>query len=335
MRKFLWLAIAVIVVVAAWTAGWFWAAGEIRGQVERLAANDGDSAPKFSCATFNVTGFPFRFDLDCAEGTLVEQDLTVTFAGLRASVLVYNPTHAIFSAKGPFAYADAFSGSQRRLDFTGLDGSLRLVSADPVKGLSGEGWRLGRFSIEADDLAVTDTVAGDVREAAAKHVEAHLVDNPAGLDKTAGTSAVANYVTVSDLDLPGLQIAGGNATLEAQLSGLPADLHDFGAPDAIRRWQAAGGELDIVRFSGSQPNPEERFDVAGKLRLNAAGYPEGEINYTTKGVLERFADYVPAVQLAILRGAPQGEGNFSNTLTITDGQVKLLTVVFAQLLPLF
>ena len=87
--------------------------------------------------------------------------------------------------------------------------------------------------------------------------------------------------------------------------------------------------------AGSQPQPEERFEITGALKLNGGGYPEGEINYTTKGVLDRFAQFVPAMQLAMLRGAPNADGSFRNTLTIVDGQVKLLAVPFAQLLPLF
>jgi len=335
LRRFLWLAIAIVVVVVAWTAGWFWAASEATRQVRLLAEADGESAPQFTCGSFSVSGFPFRFDMECQDATLVDQDLTANFAGLKASVMAYNPTHVIFSAKGPFAYADAFSGSQRRLDFSRLDGSLRLTSADPVKALGGEGWRIARFSIEGDNIAVTDTVASEVLEASARHAEVHLLDIPELLDKAAGTSALANYVKAEELTLPGVDVTSGTLTLEAQLTGLPADLRDFADPELVRRWQAAGGNLKIVRLSGSQPSPDETFDVTGDVRLNGGGYAEGQIDYATKNVLDRLTEFVPAVQLAMLRGAPQGEGNFSNSLTITDGQVKLLTFVFAQLPPLF
>lgn len=335
LRKFLWLAIVVVAVVAAWTAGWFWAAGEATRQVKLLAAADGETAPQFTCGSFNISGFPFRFDAECRDATLVDQDLTATFPGLKASVMVYNPTHVIFSARGPFAYADAFSGSQRRLDFTRLDGSLRVVSADPIKGLGGEGWRIARLSVESDELAVTDTVASEVLEASARHIEAHLVDMPELLDKAAGTSALANYLKADALTLPGLNVNSSTLTLEAQLSGLPADLRDFADPEIMRRWQSAGGSLKLVQLSGSQTSPDERFDIAGEAHLNGGGYLEGHIDYSTKNVLDRLSQLVPAVQLAMLRGAPLGEGNFSNTLIIADGQVKLLTFVFAQLPPLF
>lgn len=335
MRKFVWLAIAVVFVVGAWTAAWFWAAGEARSQVELLAANDGETAPRFSCAQLNVSGFPFRFDLDCADATLIDRDLTVSFPGLRASVLAYNPAHLIFSGRGPFASADAFSGSQRRLDFSRLEGSLRLTAADLVKGFSGEGWRLARLSAEADELVVTDTVAGDVFEASARHIEVHLVDVPEELDRAAGTATLAQYVAAEGLTLPGLTLYDGNLTLESQLTGLPADLRELGEPDAVRNWQARGGVLKLLKLAGSQAEPDESFDISGELRLSGGGYAEGQLNYVTKGVLDRLSQVVPTMELAMLKGAPRADGSFANSIAIADGQVKLLTFVLAQLPPLF
>lgn len=331
----MWLAIAVVVVVGLWTAGWFWAAGEATRQVKLLAEADGETAPKLTCGTFDVSGFPFRFDLECLDATLVDQDLTATFAGLKGSVLVYAPSHLIFSAKAPFSLADAFSGSQRRLDFGALEGSLRLTSPDLVRGFYGEGWRIARFSLVADNLALTDTVAGEIVEARSKHLEAHLLDVPELHDKAAGTAALRGYLSTTALDLPGLQVAAADTSLEAELSGLPDDLRAFGEPDALRRWQAAGGTLTLTKLIGSQPAPDERFEITGELKLNGGGYPEGQINYTTKGVLDRFAQFLPAIQLAMLRGAPGDDGTFRNTLTLTDGQVKLLAIPLTQLLPLF
>lgn len=335
LRKFLWLAIAVVVVVAGWSAGWLWVAGEVRSQAALLAEADGETAPRLSCESFNVSGFPFRFDLDCVNATVVDRDLTVSMPGLRASVLAYNPAHVIFSAKGPFAYADAFTGSQRRLDFARLDGSLRLTTPDLIKGLGGDGWRIARFSVEADELIVTDVVAGDVFEASARHIEAHLVDVPEQFDRAAGTATLAQYVTAEGLTLPGLNIHDGNVTLDAQLTALSADIRDLTAPDAIRSWQARGGTLKVASLAGNQASPEESFDIKGELRLNGGGYLEGQLDYRTRGVLDRLSQVVTPINLAMLKGAPQPDGTFANSVAIADGQVKLLTFVFMELPSLF
>jgi len=335
LRKFVWLAIALVVVVGGWSAAWLFAASEAKQQIDRFATNDGETAPRLTCETLNISGFPFRFDVDCVNATVLDQDLTVTVAGVRASVLAYNPTHLLFSAKGPAAYADAFSGSQRRVDFSGFEGSARLTAADPIAALQGEGWRIARVSVEANEVIVTDIVAGDVFEASLAHGEAHLVDLPAAFDRNAGTSGLAQYVSLAGLTLPGVTIADADMTLEAETTGLPADIRAFAHGNPIRDWQARGGVFKLVSLKGGQTNPEEAFDLNGEARLSGGGYLEGQLNYTTKGVLDRLTQLVPAMQLAMLKGAPQPDGSFTNTLTLADGQVKLLTFVFAELPPLF
>ncbi|MGV3491613.1 MAG: DUF2125 domain-containing protein [Devosia sp.] len=335
MRRIVWLTIAVVIVVAGWSTGWLFAAGELKKQVDQLALNDGETAPRFTCGTLNISGYPFRFDLDCVDGTLVDQDLTLTFPGLRASVLAYNPTHVIFSGRGPFTWADAFSGSQRRLDFTALNGSLRLTAGDFIRGFSGETWRLARLSVEGDELTVTDVVAGDVFEASARRFEAHLVDVPEQLDLAAGTATLAEYVKVEGLTLPGVTIYDADFTLDAQLTAIPADLRDLATADPVRDWQARGGTLKLAQLAGTQASPEESFEITGDLRLNGGGYVEGQLDYKTKGALDRLSAVVTPINLAMLKGAPQPDGTFANTLNIADGQVKLLTFVFMILPPLF
>ena len=184
MRKFAALLIAIILVAGLWIGGWFWAAGEIRNQVALLAQNDGEVNPKITCGDLNVTGFPFRFDIECVDGTLTQLDTTVTLAGLRASVLAYNPTHVLLSAKAPLAIVDAFSGAQSRVDFTGLQASARLTSRDLFEGLTGVGWRIANLSLVADGLTWNDTVVGDMLRMSADHLEAHLVDLPEGRFET-------------------------------------------------------------------------------------------------------------------------------------------------------
>ena len=128
MRKILALGLAVLVVLALWTGGWLWAASEIKHQVDGLAEADGEAAPRLACGTLNISGFPFRFDIDCEQLALTFGDHDITLAALRASVLAYNPTHVIFSARAPYAMSNAFTGSQSRFDFKNLEGSARLTA---------------------------------------------------------------------------------------------------------------------------------------------------------------------------------------------------------------
>jgi hypothetical protein len=337
LRKFAALLIAIILVVGLWIGGWFWAAGEIRNQVALLAQNDGETNPKITCATLNVSGLPFRFDIECIDGTLTQLDTTVTLAGLRASVLAYNPTHVLISAKAPLAIDDAFSGARSRLDFTDLQASARLTSRDIFEGVTGVGWRIANIAVVADGVTWNDTVVGDMLRMSADHVEAHLVDLPEGRDKAAHTATLGAYATLANLNLPQLGVTAAQSTLEARLDQLPDDLLELASPDAIRDWQARNGKLTLVKWEGSQPNPDERFEVTGEVTLDAIGRANGQVTYTTRGVLDRLlAGYqVPPLQIAAFKGMPGPDGTSTNTLGIADGKVTLAGFLIAELLPAF
>ncbi len=300
MRKFLALGLVVLAVLALWSTGWFFAAGEVKRQMAQLGEADGETAPRLTCGTLNVSGYPFRLDIECADAALLDQDLSLTLAGLKASVLAYSPTHVVFSAQAPLTLANAFTGSQSRVDFTGFEGSARLKTDDMLKGLGGAGWRIARVSAVADSVTWNETVLGDLLQLTARHVEAHLVDMPERHDKTAGSASLAAYAEVKDLAVPALAIAAGNASLEAELSGLPDDLQAFGDPDFLKAWQQRGGKLRLARLAGSQPQPDESFDITGEASLNAGGPARGRNHLSHQG-RARPAERPPAAAAA--RGA--------------------------------
>ena len=337
MRKFAVLFVAIILVVGAWTAGWFWAAAEVRNQVDLLAQNDGEASPRITCGTLNVSGFPFRLDVECVDGTLTQLDTTLTLAGLRASVLVYNPTHMLISARAPLSIDDAYSGARSRLDFTDLQASARLVSRDTLEGFTGAGWRIANISLVADGVTWNDTVIDDMLRMRADHVEAHLVDLPEGRNKDEGIAMLGAYATLTNLDLPQLGVTAGQSTFEAKVDQLPDDLMEMTNPDAIRNWQARGGKLTLVKWQGTQAEPDERFEITGEVTLDAIGRANGQVTYTTKGVLDRLLAgfQVPPLQIAAFKGLPGPDGTSTNTLGIADGRVTLAGFLIAELLPAF
>ena len=335
MRKILALGLTVLAVLALWTGGWFWATSEIRQQLTILAEADGETSPRLVCGTLDITGFPFRFDVDCEELALTFGDHDITLAGLRASVLAYNPTHLIFSARAPYAMRNAFTGSQSRFDFADLEGSARLTARDTLAGLSGEGWRIARVSVIANQVAWYDTVIEDLLQARAEKAELHLLDMPEHHDAAARTAGLALFSSIAGLDAPGFAVAAANTTLEAELTGLPDDIRFAAEPDALRLLQQSGGALKLVRLAGDQPQPDDRFEVTGEAVLTPAGLINARIEYNTKGVFERFTNLLPMATLAIFRGTPQDDGSFRGELDMTDSRMAILGTPLFELLPLW
>ena len=325
MKKFVFLIAAVAAVLALWSGGWFYAAGEVRSTVASLGQADGEANPKITCTTLNVTGFPFRFDIDCVDATMVSGDVTVGLAGFRASVLAYNPTQARVSALAPMTIADAYSGARSRVDFSAADGSARLIADDLWAGLSGQGWRIARVSLVAEDVDWIDTLVGETQVMRANHVEAHLLDIPEQHDPTAGTAALAAYAALTEAAAPALGIAEGEATLEAELTGLPDDLRRLAADDVVRSWQAAGGQLRLIGLKGSAG--EEFVETTGTIGLDSAARLDGQIALRSRGLAERLGTLLPENLRPLILGGQEGDGSYSQTLTIKAG------VVFSGLMP--
>lgn len=314
MKKLIALAIVVCLVAAGYSAAWFWAAGQAGAYVKELETADGIEVPRLVCGSFSIGGFPFGFDATCTDATVQAGDVTVDLAGLKASVEVYRPTHVLVFAQGPVSAADAFTGSQSRLDFAAAEASARL-----------DGWRIGRVSVVIEAPVWTDTVLGDRLLAQADSFEAHLLDMPERHDSAAGLASLAIYSKTSGLGVPGLGFAGGEATLDAELANLGDDVRAYGDPDLLRRWQAAGARLTLNGLKGDAA--DFAFDASGALGLDSAGRAEGQVQLHSQGVVERLGPLLPADVRGMVVGTPAADGSYSQTLTLAAG------VVFSGLVP--
>ncbi len=333
MKRFVWLFLIVIIVAGLWSAGWFFAAGQVRQGMDQLAANDGAVDPRLTCGTLGVTGFPFRIDIDCENATLVSDDLTVSAAGFRASVQVDNPAHVVFSARSPIAAQDAFFGSASRLEFTGLQGSARLTTDDFIKGLGGDGWRIARISLVGDGLNWVDTVGADLPLARSSHAELQVIDVPELHDAAKGTAALAIYAVAKDVAAQFYNVTNGNGEVQLQVTGLPDDIRRFGDADVLPAWQAAGGKIDVARINGT--DGEDLIDASGTLGLDANHMLEGDITYSNRGIRERLAPFVNAMILAVASGLPQEDGTFKQALQFSGGAVRVGGIPLANLEPLY
>ena len=314
MKRFIILGIVVVVVVLAWTAGWFYVAGEARKTIVALGEDNGSGAPTLNCGRLDIAGYPFRLDITCAEAAIAQEDLTATLAEVRATVLVYRLNQVLLFAKAPLMLEDAFSGAESRLTWASLESSLRLVD-----------WRIARFSLVAENLNWADTLASEALIANAGHLELHLVDVPERLDRMARTAVLAVVGRLTGLTAPMLGVTAADTELNAEVSGLPDELIGYADPGLLRRWQAAGGALKLIGLKGT--DSANFIDVTGDVKLNATGQPDGQVVIKSRGFVERFQDAIAPELRPLVIGNPDAEGSYTQTLTMTGG------VVLSGLLP--
>ena len=321
-KRIIILGSVVLAVVVVWSTAWLVLAGLIRQQVELQAEADGIASPRLTCATLTVGGFPFRFDVDCADVRIVSGDAEIALPGLRASVLVYAPTHLLASALGPLDLTDSFTGSRNQLAWSALQASIRL-----------DNWRIARASISGNDLVWSDMLLGQSVIAQTPLAELHLFDIPEQHDAARQTAALAGYLRASDLAYPGLTLTDTNAEIQLELSGLPDDVRNWGAPDMLQALQAANGQLNIVSIHGT--DAASTLDASGALNLDPQGQLEGQIAITSTGVAERIGPLLEEPWRTLVLGTPSADGSFANQLNFRGGAILSGLVPIAAIGPLF
>jgi hypothetical protein len=316
MRRFVIFGAAIAVVIALWSAGWLYVSSEIRNQVGLLAEGDGQSEPKLTCARLDVGGYPFRFNVTCAEATLVSGDITVVLPQVELAALVFQPTLFHMRATGPATIEDAFLGGRCRIDWTNLEGSLRVADWN----------RIGRLSLVADEAAWSDTLLTETLLGKATRAEFHLVDMPAKHDATTGRATLEGYVLLDGAAVPAWTVADGDLAATVEISNLPDNLLALPA-DPVREWQAAGGRIAVSEIKGTEG--EDTITVTGDLGLSDQGLAEGSIEIASKGIAERSAAFLPPEMLPLIFGNAGDDGLNHQRLMIANG------VLFLGMLPAF
>ena len=321
-KRIIILGSVVLAVVMLWSAAWLVLAGMVKQQIDAQALADGVASPQLTCGTLTVGGFPFRFDADCAEARIVSGDVVIELPGLRASVLVYAPTHMLASALGPLELTDSFTGSRNQLDWSSLQASIRLSD-----------WRIARASISGADLVWSDTLLGQSTIAQTPLAELHLFDIPEQHNAERQTAALALYLRSTALRYPGLTLSDANAEIQLELSGLPDDVRNWGAPDMLAAIQAAGGQLNVVSVRGT--DAASTLDASGTLMLDPEGQLEGQLAITSTGVAERIGALLEEPWRTLVLGTPGADGSYANQLNFRAGAVLSGLVPIATIGPLY
>jgi hypothetical protein len=294
------LPVLVVVLAAAWTGFWFFAASKVDENVDAWRAREAAAGRIYDCADRSVSGFPFRLEVRCSGVSVALLSQTAGQAATQAPITaklgeilvvaqIYNPKLLIAEFKAPAILSD---------------------HGQPAMAVS---WTLGRSSVvglpgtpeSADivfDNASVDRFAGAVQAPTvrAKHVELH--------GRNAEGSTPDKPILESVLQLAGVSILGVHPLLETpfdadirtRLSGL-TDVSPKPWPQRFRELQAAGGRVEIV---SSRVQQGDVISLAtGSLGLTAAGNLDGELQMTVAG-LEKL---IPALGIDKLleMGVPQ------------------------------
>lgn len=321
-KRIIILGSVVVAVVVLWSAAWLVLAGVVKQNIQALAQADGVTTPRVSCEALGVTGFPFRFDVDCLTAHIVTGDIEVDVPGIRASIRVYAPFHVLASAKGPLQLIDSFTGMRNGVAWSALEASVRL-----------DNWRIARASVSGTGLVWTDALFGDAVIAQSPLAEVHLFDIPEQHDAERHLAALALYARAETAAWPGLTLTDTNAEVQLELSGLPDDVRNWGDPMLLAAMQQAGGKLNVVSIHGTDAT--STLDATGEIRLDPQGQLDGEIAVTSTGVAERIGPMLQEPWRTLVLGSPRPDGSHANQINFRAGAMFSGLLPIAAVPPLF
>lgn len=281
-RRILWLGVFIVVVIACYTAGWFWLAGKIEGETRTALAKMEERGVKAECANLAVRGYPFRIGLYCDRVAFAQpaQEVSAAAGAFRSAGQIYDPMRLVAELDSP-ATVSMPDGGQMALDWQTLRASTRLTQTLPeLTSLEGSGLRVG--------------VDGKPQLVSAETFEAHMRPNEADVDLAASFGGlVFDPSLVGDRTVPPL-------TGEADLS-----VKDGLKLLAENRARNLRGQSGIVRKLTLQLGEKGALILSGPYSIDQDGLIDADFKVSIsdpKALAVSLAQVFPEQESKIKQG---------------------------------
>lgn len=322
VRRFLLLAVLIVLAIAAYSAGWYWLAREadrrVAASIEALA-RDG---VEITCANRSIRGYPFRIGVFCDEIGFSDpaQGVTLSAGALRSAAQVYQPFFLVGELDSP-ARLEAVGLSEHGLSALALDweilrASVRLASPLPE-----------RLSLEGRNVTVAAS-EGTSGPSLARldHVEAHMRPNGPDLDLALRLQNL--QLDPSLLQGRVLPAFSGNADIvmtDGAALAAAGDISLRGRSGIIRGATLASGDASLSLEGPFSVDEQGLMDAEFQLAVRD---PEA-LGDILREALPELADEIEAAAAAL-----SALGGESLPLTISRGRISLGFFPLGEIPPL-
>jgi hypothetical protein len=339
-RRRFWLyapLVFVLVLAAAWTGGWFYAANRAGDVITAWMEREASFGRTYACGSRQIGGYPFRIEVRCNEpsATLHEggEPVVLKARSLMAVAQVYQPTLVIAEAIGPMTVTMA-SGEQLFVaNWKLLQTSVRGPPRAPQ-----------RASLVVDEPKLDRAGApGGETVGFAHRFELHMQRSPSSTAENPVFDLAARVIAASIPLVPALAERPFDVDALAVLRGLKDFSGGRTLPQRLREWQAAGGRLELTKARIQQG--EGLAFATGELGLTPQGRVDGVINLRLAG-LDHLANLLLGqggqgrsgllTGLSILgRSELEGRRAVAVPVNFRDGRVFFGPIPVGQLAPLY
>lgn len=314
-----------VVLVAAWTAWWLWARGEVRARLDAGAQALRAAGYELAWDDMALGGYPFRMDVTLTGARIADRSgWALETPRFEAEANMLSPGHWILAAPQGLTVVRPKGG---RLEVRGkvIHASLRSLDQTPPA-----------FSFQGTDLTFAPGAgAQPFALAGAAKLEFHLRKGP---DDQAGVFArleggrptPGRFLAVAGDGKPVSMVWNSTLDKDASLRG-----RDWG--HAVRAWTEAGGTLRL-RDAGLTAGDAGLNLKDGNLGVGRDGRLSGSLTATLRGAGKAIgalaqAGLIPpetAAAATLVASARQGAGDTAQvSLYFQAGQATLGPVAIA------
>ena len=319
-RKIRWLSIAIVVVVALYSAGWFFVASEIERVVAGVIARPGPVS--LECADLKRAGTPFRIGFDCSR-TSVKDDATgamVSAGAIRAVAHIFNPGSGLVELDGP-ANVSMLDGNAITANWSRMRAGFS-VGLSSLKSLSvtGEGIAADIFNYAMVEPVIAKASGG----------EFHIRGNGADIETAVLVRDFAVATRSGTEVLPQLSTSA-MLTLKDK-----AELLE-GKPLVSK---AMTGQLTSFKIE----TPEGLYgEMTGPFEIDADGYISGQFQTKFEKIslwqrdlnkLLPGAEGTVSGMAALLKGLAKGGDSVTVNLVVNKGAISLSMMPLGRIPPI-
>ena len=311
-KKFWLLGGGILLAIALYTGGWFYAASALKTTVLKAIAPRDQAGVSGECADIEFRGYPFRIGLFCSKVDVDDSvnGVSATFGALRSAAQVYAPGNIVWELDSP-AEIRTTNGLTISAQWTNLEASL----ATRLKGID-------RSSTVIEGLKATavSSFTGQTVNFDAARTEIHLRQNGADLDGAISVQDANTAITDWPQVFPKL-----SASIDLTVAG-KAGLIDGSDPNGLngsagelRRIVADIGDGKVMTLTGPFSFDEQGF-LSGKFKLEIERLgPWGD------SLKQTFPDIASTVNTAtkLLKSLAGGKDKVSVDLVVDHGNATV------------
>jgi len=314
-RRIVWLAVAVVVVCAAYTAGWFYAARALEARAATtLASLNGDGVRAF-CEEPEARGFPFRIGIHCKSVFYenVGDGISVRAGPLHSTANVYQPFRLLGEVEGPAEIILPFT-VPLEARWESLRASTRLSRPLPET-----------FSVEGESVEISSEEGDRTPLLTMEDVQVHARQKEADLE---AALSFRNLVA-------GGEIAPGLPPLEGRALMLMTDGASFvrSGSHSLR-----GRSGTIEEMVVGVPGEKAGLSLSGPVSVDDDGRIDADLSLRIDdpaAVAEIMAKVFPEEgdQIRAATGMLSGLGNAPLQIRIAQGKVFLGFIPLGEIPP--